>query len=396
MVLVMLNVLYNDYKGFCVVRKTPFGDESECEEIVTDGFDHFNWSTQEHDDEKSHKSFYDAYNDNETDNSQDESMYDDESKVALNHRSEMSIVSIQQTQTSPQKRKESNKKKISKHQQKLERKKEKRQGKRKGPHKDKNTQYACDHVPSDIKKVKILNNLYKDIITISGKQKMDDKIFQFFDVSIYGEDLVNLKDDEWLSDNNISFVYEYLERYQLVNFDKRLIGDTIQLVRPSMVYLLAQTPEPQILKGVIPPLENGKFLFLPVNDNDDVEAVGAGSHWSLVVISMLDKVAMIYDSMEHANEREARDLITKVEEYLNNCTKFQIRVMETPQQQNGSDCGVMVSQLTGYLTSRLLQLEHLKDHCVDLGLKGVKISPIDGRIFMMGTLLNVYKHKSNI
>lgn len=388
----MLRVVYNEYKGYCIAKNGCFDESENNDEVTTDGFDQFDWS--EHQDEKTPKSYYDSYT-VEADDAENESMYADESDVALNHQRDGGF-SMRNVESEEVKNKLPPKSKaLSKHQRKLERKREKKAQKGiKGSKKDKNTHYSFDNVASDAKSVKVLNNLYAEIISVSGKKRLDDKILQFFDVSIYGEDLVNLKDDEWFNDNDISFVYEYLERYQLSKYDK-LVSSAIQLVRPSMVYLLAQTPEPQQLRGVIPPLEKGKFLFLPVNDNDDVEAVCAGSHWSLVVISMLDKVAMVYDSMEQANEREARDVITKVEDYLNDGTKFHVRLMSTPQQLNGSDCGVIVSQITAYLTSKLLQLDYLQEHYVDMSLDKVHLSSIDGRIFIMGTLLNVLKHKLN-
>jgi sentrin-specific protease 8 len=379
----MIGVIFNEYKGYCIPKNGYYEDYEDCGEVITDGFDHFNW---EHEQTKPNN-FYELFRDADNEPMKSEELYDNESKVALNHKRSGELKTNAETdeESSPK----AKKKRIPKNQRKQERKREK---KVKGCKKDKNLQHNFEHVASDAQKVRILNQLYKAIVSLSKKKKMDDKIFQFFDVSIYGEDLLNLKDDEWLSDNNISFIYEYLERYQLSKFDS-LVSNAIQLVRPSMVYLLAQTPEPQQLIGVIPAIENGKFLFLPVNDNDDVEAVGAGSHWSLVVISMLEKIAFVYDSMERANEQEAKDVITKVEKYLSDGTKFQIRIMKTPQQLNGSDCGVIVSQITAFLTSRLLGFKYLKDHYVNLDLQQVKISAIDGRIFMMGTLLNVLRYK---
>lgn len=361
----MLKVVYNEYKGYCSLKK-PLGLPEEPAELLTDGFDGFDWDGEEYDHELG---------------TDDRDMYNDESTHALAHKNDGEL---SRTSISPEP-KGRTKKKLTRHQQKLADRKENKnkKNKRKGNASD---------VASDARKVSILAKMYKDTMAQSGKKNLDDKLFQFFDVSIYAEDLYNLKDDEWLSDNNISFMYELLERYQLFKYDT-LVKDSILLVRPSMCYLLAQTPQPQQLKGVIPPLESAKFLFLPVNDSDDVEAVGAGSHWSLVVISLLDRLALIYDSMDSANDVESRQVVDQVEKYLGNGTRLEIMSMATPQQLNGSDCGVIVSQITGVLTSRLLQLEHLKTHCVDFGLEGVGISAIDGRIFMMGTMRNVMRHK---
>jgi hypothetical protein len=62
-----------------------------------------------------------------------------------------------------------------------------------------------------------------------------------------------------------------------------------------MAYLLLHTEgDPAFLEEVLPPLKSARFIFLPINDNPDVEAIAGGWHWSLLVVSMLDRKAFNY------------------------------------------------------------------------------------------------------
>lgn len=373
----MLRINYNQFKGYCVPKgRDSGGGHDYSTQVVTNGFNFFSWDNDELQQYSKPNHPGSEYIDDEERQGTPDSIYEDEPKMHMNHEMNEGIVKRKQSDESSESKKKS---------------KKKEKGKRRK--KQKNSDSDDFYIPSDANKIKILNSLHKQILhSISDhKIKDDEKILQFFDISIYKEDLDNLKDDEWLNDNNISFIYEYLERYQLNNFDK-LVSNSIILLRPSMVYLLANHPSPKELKGVLPSLETSKFIFLPVNDNDDVEDACAGSHWSLVVISLLDKTALIYDTLERANESEAKHVISQLAKYLG--FNFQIRIIEkTPQQINGSDCGIMAGQITGFLLSRLLNLKYLEDHFIDMDLNNVEISAIDGRIFIMGTLLNLIKHK---
>lgn len=352
-----MGILFNEFKGY-FLPKGGLQQYSNKEELLTDGFDQLDWDFD---------GFFRGGN---------VEMYIEESDSHLNHEVDEPIdPSLMSRKQQRQLRIRNNKKKDKKV--------------KKGRNKNDIIDY---NQPSDPIKVNQLNKIYLQISKLI-KNSNDEKIVQFFDVSIYKQDLINLKDDEWLNDNNLSFVYEYFERYLL---DKRtkLISNAILLLRPSMSFLLGNFPNPIELKGVIPSLENNqvKFIFLPINDNDDVEAVESGSHWSLVVVSILEKTAYIYDTLERSNEKEALNLIKKVSAYLNNL-KFNIQIMDTPQQINGSDCGIMACQLSGILLSRLLNLNNLNSNFMSFNVENVKISAIDGRIFVLGSILNVLKHK---
>ncbi|CDR43755.1 CYFA0S12e03972g1_1 [Cyberlindnera fabianii] len=395
-------VIYNEYKGYCIAKsRHDVSKPTEQSTIIhTDGFDHFNWGSIDEEHQRSYDKSYEESGEDSDSGSQSD-MYADESKIALNHTGSTND-DHSDTDTISKKGKLSKKeirdmKRRARGKPKGKRVVETNKSKKKAKKsKDDDPSY---NEPSDPNKLIILNRLYKDTIAQFGAKKVreDAKILQFFDISLYKDDIDNLKDDEWLSDNNISFIYEYLERYQLSKYDK-LVTQSIQLIRPSLVFMIAISDEPHLLRtqGVIPQLDNAKFIFLPVNDNFDPESVGGGLHWSLVVISILDETAYVFDTLGHSNEREAKRVISNMEKYYGKNTTFEVKIMDTPQQINGSDCGIMVVQITAFLLARLLKLNYLKDHYVDFELKNVEISAISGRIFTLGTLLNLIKHKKEI
>ncbi|KAH3688431.1 hypothetical protein WICPIJ_000570 [Wickerhamomyces pijperi] len=433
----MLRVHFNQFKGYCVPKPGKDADKiiadhfnpEEDKEIITDGFDRFKWETSE---DQGSTGESDGLGEDEGEEEEKEEgqttndhMYKDEAKIHLNHEEDSNIIASSLSSgrgndgsENPDEEEEGEKTKKSKQKRgkksKKSDKKDKIKGKKSGKptkrkSKNKNDNYEFNHV-SDPSKVNKINTIFTEILSAfqeyhqipKSKLTNDLKILQFFDISIYIEDLLNLKDDEWLNDNNISFIYEYLERYQLQPYisNNLIRPSSICLLRPSMVYLLANTPNPaSCLKGVIPELEKADFIFLPINDSTDVEVVGDGSHWSLVVVSMIDRSVKLYDTLQQANQRESMAVIRKLIEYLNDDVfdkdYFHIDDMgdTTPQQLNGSDCGILTSQITAFLVSRLLDLKNLQQCYVNLDLDGVKISSIDGRIFVLRTILNVLKYK---
>jgi sentrin-specific protease 8 len=208
-------------------------------------------------------------------------------------------------------------------------------------------------------------------------------VVQYHETTVYREDLDNLRDNGWLNDNNISFLYEYLEQTLLKEYKQ---NGSIVLLRPSMAYLLLHTEgDPALLEEVLPPLKSARFIFLPINDNPDVEAIEGGWHWSLLVVSMLDRKALYYDTLQGANHQVSFDTAKKLAAMFRYGLNFV--PVTTPQQVNYSDCGVLVCQITAILVRRLI---HAKEgDSISLGLKGLALSPYEGRTFMLTTILEL-------
>ncbi|KAI6873692.1 cysteine proteinase [Hortaea werneckii] len=162
----------------------------------------------------------------------------------------------------------------------------------------------------------------------------DDAYLSYYDVRLTREDVDCIKDD-WLTDNAIAFWEEYLEREKLGAYPKA----NIVLLRPSMAFLLLNTKDPLSLKSALPSFEKTTHIFLPVNDCRDVETAEGGSHWSLLLVSVIDGVAFHYDSLSPSNMQEAKLIAHRISQLLGKPLKF-INLDDSPQQENSMDCGV--------------------------------------------------------
>lgn len=172
-------------------------------------------------------------------------------------------------------------------------------------------------------------------------------------------------------------VPRYLEREDLTAFPKA----SIVLLRPSMSFMLMQTPDPLSLKEALPNFSTTTHVFLPINDCADVTAAEGGSHWSLLLVSVIDGVAFHYDSMAASNDREARSTTMKMEQLLGKRLRF-IPMHDSPQQENGSDCGVFVCVLMKHLLlKRLLRADASRK--ISMSMKDAHINARDGRKQML-------------
>ena len=169
----------------------------------------------------------------------------------------------------------------------------------------------------------------------------------------------------------------YLEREDLTAFPKA----SIVLLRPSMSFMLMQTPDPLSLKEALPNFNGTTHVFLPINDCADVTAAEGGSHWSLLLVSVIDGVAFHYDSMSASNDREARSTAGKMERLLGRELRY-IPMHDSPQQENGSDCGVFVCVLMKHLLlKRLLRADASRK--ISMSMQDAHINARDGRKQML-------------
>lgn len=273
-------------------------------------------------------------------------------------------------------------------------------------------------------------------ITVGGSKLSDTtKVSQIDDVTLYITDLKNLQDDEWLSDSNISWVYAFLyhgyllpllseslksSKFYQYKKEKEEFVSPICLLLPTFTFLIANNPDPEDLLtcNVLPNgISDAQIVFCPLNDNDDFGCSEGGSHWSLVVFFKLQPTgvpsktayiqkALAYDSMFQANASETERLVHNMAKVLYNPkdprSKLEwdiVHVRDSPQQTNGSDCGVYVAAITSFLVSQLVALtgsstRHAAagDPFVDLSLKSLRFNAIDSRIWMLSTLLNFLKN----
>lgn len=154
-----------------------------------------------------------------------------------------------------------------------------------------------------------------------------------------------------------------------------------------MSYMLMQMADPLSLKESLPSFATTTHVFLPVNDKADPNDAGGGSHWTLLLVSIIDGVAFHYDSMRPHNEEEAKNTAMKMEILLGKKLRF-IPMDDSPQQQNGVDCGIFVCVLMRHLLlKRLLRADASKK--VSMSMRDAHINAKDGR----KTIYNILETK---
>ncbi|KAG9243131.1 hypothetical protein BJ878DRAFT_512222 [Calycina marina] len=211
----------------------------------------------------------------------------------------------------------------------------------------------------------------------------EDAYLSYYDVRLTREDVDTLKND-WLTDNTIAFWEEFLEREELVKYP----SSHIVLLRPSMAFMLMQTRDPTSLREALPNFNETTHIFLPINDARNVSVAEGGSHWSLLLVSAIDGVAFHYDSLNPSNYREAQNATHKLSQLLGKQLRFVN--LDSPQQDNSSDCGVYVCiQMRHLLLKRLLSANS-RDK-VSLSMGGKIVDATGGRKEMLKNIEGLRK-----
>ncbi|PFH63440.1 hypothetical protein XA68_10031 [Ophiocordyceps unilateralis] len=198
----------------------------------------------------------------------------------------------------------------------------------------------------------------------------------YYDVCLTAEDVKSLKHD-WLTDNNIAFWEEYLERETLARYPQA----HIVLLRPSMTFLLMMEPDQRLVRAALPDFSKVTHVFLPINDNRNVSVAEGGTHWSLLLVSVIDGLAFHYDSLGSANYCEAKQATGKLAEILGQPFRF-IHLEDSPQQKNGSDCGVFVCLLMRHLLIKRLLSANAREK-VSMSMGGKVVDSHGGRKEML-------------
>lgn len=145
--------------------------------------------------------------------------------------------------------------------------------------------------------------------------------------------------------------------------------------------MLIQTPDPLTLKGALPDFTHTTHIFLPINDCRNVEIAEGGSHWSLLLVSVVDGVSFHYDSLNPANHDEGQMASYKLGLLLGKKLHF-VDLTDSPQQENSSDCGVFVCiQMRHLLLKRLLLTD--SRHKINMSMRGKTIDAAAARKEML-------------
>ena len=171
--------------------------------------------------------------------------------------------------------------------------------------------------------------------------------------------------------------HEYLDRPEFKSAN-------IVLLPPSMSFMLAQANDPTTLKSTLPNLDRVSHVFMPVTDNEHPELAEGGSHWSLLLVSVPDRTAFHYDSLSSHNVQFAHRATHKLAVLLAVDLDFK-DLTDSPQQENGSDCGVFVCWFMKHLLLRRL-LKHLKSDRISMSMGGLTVRSSDARKEMLATI----------
>jgi sentrin-specific protease 8 len=148
-----------------------------------------------------------------------------------------------------------------------------------------------------------------------------------------------------------------------------------------MAFMLMQTPDPLSLKEALPDFSKTTHIFLPINDARNVSVAEGGSHWSLLLVSVIDRIAFHYDSLSPSNYHEAEKATYQLSRLLGKPLRFR-NLDDSPQQENGSDCGVYVCiQMRHLLLKRLLSANAQEK--VSMSMAGKLVDAAGGRKEML-------------
>ncbi|KAI9293196.1 cysteine proteinase, partial [Neoconidiobolus thromboides FSU 785] len=172
-------------------------------------------------------------------------------------------------------------------------------------------------------------------------------LLSYQDSVIRSVDLASLSTNSWITDSIIHFYYTYLEATSP--------SPEISLLSPSIIHLFLMlnrnhTSHEELITILPRSLVTCNFLFLPINNHRQITT--GGTHWSLLIYSKLDECFFYYDSLRDSNYHYAKEVASYIIKLLN-VKLCKIRCMNTPQQWNGSDCGVFLLILSEILYFRL-------------------------------------------
>ncbi|KAL2017743.1 hypothetical protein VTK56DRAFT_1713 [Thermocarpiscus australiensis] len=204
-------------------------------------------------------------------------------------------------------------------------------------------------------------------------------------ILLTADDVRSLKHGDWLTDNNIAFWEEWLEREILPKYPQA----RIVLLRPSITFLLMQSADVKSIGSALPNFHKVTHIFLPVNDNRDRMRADGGSHWSLLLVSVIDRVAFHYDSLGGANYYEAQRCADRLGRVLGIPLQFH-QLSDCPQQENSSDCGVFVCILMRHLLVKRL-LNANSNEKVSMSMAGMMIDSHGGRKEMIKLIESLRK-----
>lgn len=182
-------------------------------------------------------------------------------------------------------------------------------------------------------------------------------VLNFHNTLLRESDVNLLMGSHWLNDQIISFYLEYLEKNVFQN------ARGLLFISPEVVQCLKFVARDEMSIFLEPLNANGKqFIFLPLNDNNEVKA--GGNHWSLLIFSRSESTFFHYDSLSNGPSlRSLRPFLLELAAAID-CPEFDMRQGDCIKQNNSYDCGIHVLCNVECLARRALKYNSLDDDTV--------------------------------
>lgn len=184
-------------------------------------------------------------------------------------------------------------------------------------------------------------------------------VLSYYDCLLRASDVELLQGSHWLNDVIIGFYFEYLDE----TFNKNGKRD-FYFISPELTQLLKMTDPDQYIIFLDPfSISECKCILFPLNNCDRKDAAG-GTHWSLLIFYKGDKTCYHFDSAKGYNGSIASKFAENVMSCVLDKNEPNKKFVEvnSPQQNNGYDCGVYVLCLADVITNHILKHERI-DGC---------------------------------
>lgn len=129
-------------------------------------------------------------------------------------------------------------------------------------------------------------------------------------------------------------------------------------------------------------------VFLPINDSRSPETAEGGTHWSLLLVSVIDGVGFHYDSLRPSNGWFAGSACHKLSQLLGKPLNLH-EMHGSPQQENSSDCGVFVCMAIKFLLLKRLLTRDTEGQ-VSMSMNNCPVNAGKGRREML-TLIDDFR-----
>ncbi|KRX09680.1 hypothetical protein PPERSA_02552 [Pseudocohnilembus persalinus] len=154
---------------------------------------------------------------------------------------------------------------------------------------------------------------------------------------------------QYLTSGSIQFYYEHLR--QTYKEPEYILLD------PSQVQLILEPYQDfeDLVDWFSDKFYNSEYIFIPINDAQQFDVPGAGSHWVLLIFEKKNRKFIYYDSTQGFVQKAGKvaqmlTAITFRDKSIIKKEKINIQInSSTPKQENGFDCGIFVLTFSEFI-----------------------------------------------